>query len=127
MNTNKRFILTESEASDTTLVTLNRSEKRNALCIELLEELVTAVKEAEKNPHMRLLILKGEGLAFCSGLDLDEAADPACGHRSAELITQSLLALSTTRLVTIACVHGAAIAGGAGLMSACDMAVCSAD
>src|SRR6267154_447432 len=44
-------------------------------------------------------------------------------HTTAEMVAKALLALSQTRLVTIAAVHGAAVAGGAGIMSACDFVV----
>jgi methylglutaconyl-CoA hydratase len=120
------LILSETDGPETAVLTLNRPEKRNALCIELLEQLVAAIAAAEADPARRILILRGAGPAFCSGLDLAEAADAAKAHRSAGLIAQSLLALSASRLVTIASVHGAAVAGGAGLMSACDMAVAAA-
>jgi methylglutaconyl-CoA hydratase len=69
------------------------------------------------------VLLTGAGPAFCAGLDLAEATDPGRAHRSAELIGQVLRRLSESRLVTIAVVRGAAIAGGAGLMSACDFAL----
>jgi methylglutaconyl-CoA hydratase len=127
MTSRHHWVRKDVDNRDTTVLTLNRPTKRNALNIELLEQLVDGVAAAEKNPAMRLLILRGAGPAFCSGLDLDEANEAARAHRSAELIAQALLALSTSRLVTIACVHGAAIAGGAGLMSACDIAVASED
>ncbi len=106
-----------------TIVALNRPAKRNALNVALLEQLVAAVATAEHDKTQRVLILRGEGPAFCAGLDLAEAASPERAHRSAELVADALRALSTTRLVTIAAVHGAAIAGGAGLMTACDFAV----
>ena len=106
-----------------TIVALNRPAKRNALNVELLGQLVAAVEAAERDTTQRILILRGEGPAFCAGLDLDEAASPDSAQRSAELIAKILLALSTSRLVTIAAVHGAAIAGGAGLMTACDLVV----
>jgi len=127
MNSTDRLVVAGADGPETTVLTLNRPDKRNALCIELLEQLVAAVASAEADPGQRVLIIRGAGPAFCSGLDLVEAADAARSHRSAELIAQSLLALNASRLVTIACVHGAAIAGGAGLMSACDMAVAAAD
>jgi len=111
----------------TTTVTLNRPDKRNALCVELLEGLCAAAAAAEADPAQRVLVLCGAGPVFCAGLDLAEAAQPERAHRSAELIAQSLVALSETRLVTIAVAHGAAIAGGAGLVSACDFAVATAD
>ena len=120
------MVLSGSDGPEIAVLTLNRPEKRNALCIELLEQLVAAVAAAEADPAKRILILRGSGPAFCSGLDLAEAADPARAHRSAGLIAQALLALSASRLVTIASVHGAAVAGGAGLMSACDLAVAAA-
>ena len=123
MNPSPSLVLVESNGPEITVVTLNRPDKRNALCIELLEQLLAAVAATERDPKQRILILRGAGPAFCSGLDLTEAADTDRAHRSAELIAQSLLALSETRLVTIASVHGAAVAGGAGLMSACDLAV----
>jgi len=127
MSTSPSLVLAESAGPETTVLTLNRPERRNALCTELLEQLVDCVAAAEGEPARRLLVLRGAGPAFCSGLDLAEAADAGRRRRSAELIAKSLLALSASRLVTIACVHGAAVAGGAGLMSACDMAVAAAD
>lgn len=106
-----------------TIIALNRPARRNALNVALLEQLIAAVTAAESDRAMRVLILRGEGPVFCAGLDLAEAADPAQAHHSAGLIARILQALSATRLVTIAAVHGAAIAGGAGLMTACDFAV----
>ena len=105
-----------------TLVTLNRPERRNALTIELLTELVAAIKVASDEAHQRILILRGAGASFCTGLDL-KATTPENAHATAEMVVKALLALSQTRLVTIAAVHGAAVAGGAGIMSACDFVV----
>ena len=119
------LILVSTDGPVTT-VALNRPAKRNALSSELLTELVAAVTAAERDKSQRILILRGEGPAFCAGLDLAETA-PDRAHHSAELIAAALRALSTTRLVTIAAVHGAAIAGGAGLMTACDLAVAAKD
>jgi methylglutaconyl-CoA hydratase len=110
-----------------TTVTLNRPERRNALNVELLEQLCTAIATAEADPAQRILVLRGAGPVFCSGLDLSEAAQPDCAHRSAELVGRALGALATSRLIAIAVVQGAAMAGGAGLMSACDFAVATRD
>lgn len=116
-------VLVEKEAPEVTLLTLNRPEQRNALSIELLIALADAVSAAEKDPSQRILVLRGAGRVFCAGLDLKEASDLSHAHQSAELIGQCLIALSETRLVTIALVHGAAIAGGAGIMSTCDFVI----
>ena len=116
-------ILIEKQTSEITVVTLNRPERRNALTIELLAELAAAIKVASDQPHERVLILRGAGAAFCTGLDLKQAADPRKAHATADMVAKTLIALSQTRLVTIAAVHGAAMAGGAGIMSACDFVV----
>lgn len=113
----------ERQSPQIAIVTLNRPERRNALTIQLLNELVAAIKFAGDDPHQRALILRGAGQAFCTGLDLKEAADPHKAQMTGELVAQTLVTLSETRLVTIAAVHGAAVAGGAGIMSACDFVV----
>ena len=107
----------------TTIVTLNRPERRNALTIELLTEVTEALEAASADPDQRILILRGAGQAFCAGLDLQETTVVEKAHRSAEMVAKTLLAISQTRLITIAQIHGAAVAGGAGLMSACDFVV----
>jgi methylglutaconyl-CoA hydratase len=117
------LLLIEKQSPQITVVTLNRPERRNSLTIELLNELIAAIKVASDQPNERLLILRGAGAAFCTGLDLKEAADSKKAHRTAELVAKTLITLAETRLVTIAAVHGAAVAGGAGIMSACDFVV----
>jgi methylglutaconyl-CoA hydratase len=107
----------------TTIVTLNRPERRNALTIELMTELSDALEAASADSKQRILILCGAGQAFCAGLDLQETTVVEKAHRSAEMVARTLLAISQTRLITIAQIHGAAVAGGAGLMSACDFVV----
>jgi methylglutaconyl-CoA hydratase len=104
-------------------LTLNRPERRNALSLQLLDELIAGIKVVSDEPHERVLILRGAGVAFCTGLDLKEASDHTKAHATADLVAKALIAVSQTRLVTIAVVHGAAVAGGAGLMSACDYVV----
>jgi methylglutaconyl-CoA hydratase len=116
-------VLTESEDPRTTIVTLNRPDRRNALTIELMTELTAAIDSAAADERRRVLILRGAGQAFCAGLDLQETLELEKAHRSAEMVAKTLLTISETRLITIAQVHGAAVAGGAGLMSACDFVI----
>src|SRR5438045_6885597 len=115
-------VLIEKQTPQITVLTLNRPERRNALTIELMTDLAAAIENAAADPVTRIAILRGAGKAFCTGLDLHEAAvrDP---HDTAEAAAHLFLILSETRLVTIATVHGAAVAGGAGIMSACDFVV----
>jgi methylglutaconyl-CoA hydratase len=118
-----RVIVVEKLTPQITAITLNRPERRNALTLELLNDLVTAIKVASDQPQQRVLILRGAGAAFCTGLDLKEAADEGKAHATAEMVAKTLVTLSQTHLITIAAVHGAAVAGGAGIMSACDFVV----
>ncbi len=67
-------VLVEKQTPQITLLTLNRPERRNALTIELMTELTEAIEKAAAEPQQRILILRGAGKAFCTGLDLDEAA-----------------------------------------------------
>jgi len=115
-------VLLEKQTPQITIVTLNRPERRNALTIELLTELTAAIKAVSDDVHARILIVRGAGAAFCTGLDL-KAATSQNAQATAEMVAETLLTLSQTRLVTIAAVHGAAVAGGAGIMSACDFVV----
>src|SRR6478672_12202451 len=116
-------VLVETESPQISVVTLNLPERRNSLTLELLTELCTAIKVASEQSEQRVLIFRGAGAAFCTGLDLKDAADQTKAHATAEMVANTLVAISQTRLVTIAAVHGAAVAGGAGIMSACDFVV----
>lgn len=116
-------VLIERQTPQITIVTLNRPERRNALTIELLTQLCAAIEVASDGGQERALILRGAGAAFCTGLDLKEAADQTKAHATAEMVANTLITISQTHLITVAAVHGAAVAGGAGIMSACDFVV----
>jgi methylglutaconyl-CoA hydratase len=116
-------VLVEKQTTQITLITLNRPERRNALTIELMSDLSSAIENAAADESQRVLILRGAGGAFCTGLDLNEAAEMEKAHASAEMVAKTLVTLGQTRLITIAAVHGAAVAGGAGIMSACDFVI----
>jgi methylglutaconyl-CoA hydratase len=116
-------VLIEQRSSQITVLTLNRPERRNALTFELLTELCAGIEAAEAAGQCRILILRGAGKAFCAGLDLEETLVTEDAHRSAGMVARTLRAMAETRLITIAQIHGAAVAGGAGLMSACDFVI----
>ena len=116
------LVLIEKQNPKVNIITLNRPDRRNALTLELMNELIAAIRVCSDEPAERVLILRGAGEAFCAGLDL-KSATPQNAHATAEMVAKTLLALSQSRLVTIAAVHGAAVAGGAGIMSACDFVV----
>ena len=108
------------------LVALNRPEKRNALNLELCRALFVALDEAEKSPAVGAVLLSGNGKSFCAGMDLSEALKQDSGQINTaheHIFTGS--ALRTKPLV--AAVHGAALAGGTGLLANCHVVVASED
>ena len=109
------------------VLTLNRPEKRNALSIELIERLESEIRGAAADLNRRVIILAANGPAFCAGLDLSEASDPARAHRSAEALAALYATLCQSPLVTIAAARGAAFGGGAGLLAAADLVVAADD
>jgi methylglutaconyl-CoA hydratase len=123
MATEPNLVVAADREPSVRLLTLNRPERRNALNIVLLKELAAAVEAAERDPAVRAIVLRGAGPVFCAGLDLQEAADAAVAETSAEQVARALAAIHRSPKVTIAAVHGAALAGGAGLMTCCDFVV----
>jgi methylglutaconyl-CoA hydratase len=105
-------------------ITLNRPERRNAMTPEMQMELLVALEEAADS-DCRVVVIAGAGEAFCSGLDLTVLQGmkdkPTLEHRAdAERIARLFRTLYALPKPTIAAVHGAAIAGGAGLATICD-------
>ena len=89
----------------------------------MLEALLATLDLAVSTRETRVVVLRANGPVFCAGLDLGEALDDHRAHASAELVAQVLKRIASLPQLTIAAVHGAAMAGGAGLMSACDIIV----
>lgn len=121
------LVSTQQLEAGITSVTLNRPAKRNALNAELMEACATAFETLAQDRTQRVIVLRGEGPVFCAGLDLEEAFAPGNAGRTARWVARLLRAVYQAPQVTIAAVHGAAIAGGAGLMSACDVVVATPD
>jgi len=122
-----RVLMVERADDATAVVTLNRPERRNALTIELMELLCATLQSLAAEARRRVVILRGAGPAFCAGLDLDEAAEPALAERSGDCVAETFQALATSPLITLAAAQGAAYAGGAGLLACCDFVVAADD
>jgi methylglutaconyl-CoA hydratase len=120
-------VLVESLRPGVALLTLDRADRRNALSIALLSDLVRQLDGLHARREARVVILRGAGPVFSAGLDLAEAANPDLVEESAHRVSAALHALKHSPLISIAAVHGGVYAGGAGLMAACDMAVAAAD
>jgi methylglutaconyl-CoA hydratase len=113
-----------------TLVTLNRPDRRNALSRALISELATAFEHARDDPKVRCVILTGAGPVFCAGMDLAELQASLDVPAEASSVWDDALRLASLYDLiymlpkpTIAAVQGSALAGGAGLVTVCDLAV----
>ena len=106
-------LLFEKDGPVATL-TLNRPDRRNALCIELLEQLCQQIDQLKVDHRNRVVVLRGAGPVFSAGLDLKEAADSSLVQRSATAVSRSLERMRTSSLITIAAVQGGAVQGRLG-------------
>ncbi|MBW2478898.1 MAG: enoyl-CoA hydratase/isomerase family protein [Deltaproteobacteria bacterium] len=108
-------------------MTINRGAQRNAISLEAIELFLKYLDEAEKDETVRVILVTGSGdKAFCSGADLGGAVDGKIQQgfkRYAQLITR----LSGYPKPVVARINGACMAGGMGLMLACDIVVARAD
>lgn len=121
-------LLTTRRSGPVERLTLNRPDVRNAFNDALIEELLDWTRAAAVDDSIRVVVLSGNGAAFCAGGDiewmtrvgaqtLDENLRDA--GRAAELFT----ALDALPKAVVGRIHGAAIGGGAGLAAVCDVVV----
>lgn len=112
----------------TAIITIDRPDKRNALSRELIAGLTDAFEHVRSDDRARCVILTGHGPAFCAGMDLDELRGTLTAERDqiwddAHRLSHLFELIYTLPQPTIAAVNGAAVAGGAGLVTVCDLAV----
>ncbi len=123
-DTDYRNVLVTRDGSAARIV-LNRPEKRNALSLELMEEMIAALREVSARRETRAIVIEGAGPAFSAGHDLSEMTG-----RDREFLGQLFdrcsVMMETLHEVpqpVIAKVHGIATAAGCQLVAACDLAV----
>ncbi len=106
-------------------ITLNRPQQLNTFTTALATELHHALLEMDKDPSVRVILLKGEGKAFCAGIDVNELADKtALQYRDwIEHMEQPLLAIAKMKKPVIAQLQGVAAANGMGLIAAADLVI----
>jgi methylglutaconyl-CoA hydratase len=114
----------------TVVVCINRADKRNALSRDLISALGDAFLRARDDDAARCVILTGAGSVFCAGMDLAELAESVQDKSKSEGVWDDALKLAmlydliyTFPKPTIAAINGSALAGGAGLVTVCDLAV----
>mgnify|MGYP000206242781 CR=1 FL=1 len=106
-------------------ITLNRPEKRNALSLALMEELISALEDVGATPEVRAIVIEGAGPAFSAGHDLGEMVgrDAAFYERLFDVCTVLMETIHRVPQPVIAKVHGIATAAGCQLVASCDLAV----
>jgi methylglutaconyl-CoA hydratase len=117
-------------ASASVVLTINRADRRNALSRALIDALLAAFTRASQDSAVRSVVLTGAGPVFCAGMDLAELQESVGrGTENSPVWDDSLRLAKLYDLIyrfpkpTIAAVNGPAVAGGAGLVSVCDLAL----
>jgi enoyl-CoA hydratase/carnithine racemase len=117
-------------------LTLNRPAKRNVMGLDFFEQIARWFDGFDRDPDIRVVIIKAEGKSFCAGTDLKEAAallgqGTADGrdHMQKKIIElqQSLTRIEKCRKPVIAAVHGHCIGAGVDLICACDIRLAAED
>ena len=106
---------------------LNRPQQRNALSLNLMTEMQKQLDIISKNRDINVLVIKGNGPAFCSGHDMNELVgdfDIKHYRNIFSVCSKLMLSLHSLPQPVIAMVHKAAFAAGCQLVAACDLAIC---
>ncbi len=106
---------------------LNRPKIHNAFNEKMISEIIEAFDELIENKHVKVIKLRGEGKSFCAGADLNWMRDVANysyeeNYKESYRLSECFYKIYSCPKPTIAIVHGAAIGGANGLLSACDLA-----
>ncbi|KAJ1983184.1 putative enoyl CoA hydratase [Dimargaris verticillata] len=118
-------------------IQLNRPAHQNALCPRMWTELAQCFRAVQTNPDVRSVLLSGEGVGFCSGLDLTQTSFHAApkglipsrkAYRLRTLIREIQAAVNQIQSChkpVVAAIHGYCIGGGIDLAAACDVRYCT--
>ncbi len=115
-------------------VVLNRPDKRNALTREMIQQLQAGFDTLAQNDSLRLVVLRAEGSVFCAGMDLGEMQDRANSEdgqaewkKDSEVYASCLQTIFEIEVPTIAVMQGPTLAGGVGMVLACDFILASTE
>ena len=112
---------------DVAYVTMNRPNKRNALSLAHMQELISCFEEIGESREASIVILRGEGPAFCAGHDLSEmlGRDPGFYRHIFDVCCELMETIQEIPQPVIAQVHATATAAGCQLAATCDLVVAS--
>jgi enoyl-CoA hydratase len=102
---------------------LNRPQALNSLTASLVDALTAAIEDAQQDPEVRVIVLTGQGRAFCAGADLKDSArrGPDAGFAFVKAIGALTELMEACTKPVIAAINGIAVAGGLELVLACDL------
>ena len=122
-----RYIIYEKGEDGVAVITLNRPEALNAFNTEVIEEILTALEDAEKDEKIRILILTGSGKAFSAGADIKtmKGMTPLKARELSLMGTKLCKALEEFKKPVIAAINGYALGGGLEVAMACDLRIAS--
>jgi enoyl-CoA hydratase/carnithine racemase len=107
------------------IIILNRPDQFNTFNTALAQELCKALLEIEMDKAVRVVVIKGAGKAFCTGIDISEFHGKTLQEYREwiGLMERALHVIASMKKPVIASAHGYAVANGVGLIAACDLAV----
>ena len=127
------LIRCETREGSIAVVTLTRAAARNALTLEMVRHLRAVLADVAADPAIRVVVLAGEGKAFCAGLDLKQVIlgeeapkGPVANIALQELFAGLMLQIHRMRQPVIAAVQGAAVGAGFGVALAADIRIAGA-
>ena len=111
------------------VIRLNRPDQLNTFSTQMADELYHALMHFEKAPEVRVIVLKGEGRAFCAGIDVNELSGKSTmAYREwIERMERPLVSISKMKTPVIAQVQGVAAANGMGLVASVDIAIAASN
>lgn len=120
----------ELDVNNIATLTLDRTDKHNALSAQMIGEITDATINLAANPDVRALILAANGKTFCAGGDLAWMKEQMTATRlqriaEARKLAEMLFKLNTLPMPVIGNIQGNAFGGGVGMVSVCDVAFCS--
>jgi len=130
------LIIVDDPAPMVRRITLNRPEKRNALNAQLRRQILTATQELDRDPEVRVTIIRGAGTCFSAGYDLSrdpsqhgDAASYTAGGEGSFMrgVTDGWMSIWDLAKPVIAQVHGYCLAGGSELATGCDLVYVAED
>ncbi len=122
-----RFLTTQLASDGVAELTLSRPDRRNALSIELRDEISSQLDDWATDPAVRAVVLTGAGSTFCAGFDLDEFAKEGLAQRIRDSSHRYHLSVWKFPKPLIAAVNGPAMAGGLDLSVLCDLRIASTE